>query len=76
MKKIIIALAALLLSGAGASAASKKDPVLLKVNGKEITLSEFEYLYNKSNSQQSAVQPVGEYLDMFINFKLKVADAE
>ncbi|MDE7126229.1 MAG: peptidylprolyl isomerase, partial [Muribaculaceae bacterium] len=76
MKKIIIALAAVSVLNISVGAASKSDPVLLTVNGKDITLSEFEYLYNKSNSQQQQAQPVSEYLDMFVNFKLKVADAE
>ncbi len=57
-------------------AATKADPVLLTVNGKDIRLSEFEYLYHKSNSQQQEPQSVDEYLELFVNFKLKVADAE
>lgn len=59
-----------------AFAASKKDPVLMKVNGKPVTLSEFEYMYHKNNQQQVAQQPLEKYLDMFTTYKLKVADAE
>ena len=29
-----------------------KDPVLMKINGDNVTLSEFEYLYHKNNQQQ------------------------
>ena len=32
--------------------ANAKDPVLMTINGNEIKLSEFEYLYNKNNKQQ------------------------
>ena len=59
-----------------AFAASKKDPVLMKVDGKPVTLSEFEYMYHKNNQQQVAQQPLEKYLDMFTTYKLKVADAE
>lgn len=52
------------------------DPVLMTVAGKDVPLSEFEYLYNKNNSQQIEPQSVDEYLDMFVTYKLKVADAE
>lgn len=55
---------------------SKKDPVVATVNGKDIKLSEFEYLYNKNRSQQVNPQSLDEYADMFVVYKLKVADAE
>lgn len=35
-----------------AFAASKKDPVLMKVDGKPVTLSEFEYMYHKTISSK------------------------
>ncbi|MDE6085784.1 MAG: peptidyl-prolyl cis-trans isomerase, partial [Muribaculaceae bacterium] len=41
-----------------------------------ITLGEFEYLYHKNNSQQLEPQTIEQYLDMFINYKLKVAEAQ
>lgn len=56
--------------------ANNDDPVLMTVNGKSVPLSEFEYLYNKNNSQQLQQQTIDEYLDMFVTYKLKVADAE
>lgn len=48
----------------------------MTVDGRDVHVSEFEYLYNKNNSQQLQQQPLDEYLKMFIDYKLKVADAE
>ena len=57
-------------------AASKKDPVLMTVDGEPVTLSEFEYMYHKNNQQQVSKQPLDKYMDMFTVYKLKVADAK
>ena len=56
--------------------AQTSDPVLMTINGKDVRLSEFEYLYNKNNAQQVEPQTIDQYVDMFIDYKLKVADAE
>ena len=53
-----------------------KDPVIMKINGKDIHLSEFEYLYNKNSQQQVQKESLDDYLNRFVNYKLKVADAE
>ncbi len=58
-----------------AAAASDSDPVLMTINKVPVRLSEFEYLYNKNNSQQLQPQTLDEYVDMFVNYKLKVAAA-
>ncbi|MCM1109688.1 MAG: peptidylprolyl isomerase [Clostridium sp.] len=55
---------------------NSSDPVLMTVNGKPVSLSEFEYLYHKNNTQQLQPQSLDEYVDMFVTYKLKVADAE
>lgn len=55
---------------------SAKEPVAMSINGKDIKLSEFEYLYNKNKQQQLEEQPFDKYVDMFVTYKLKVADAE
>lgn len=68
-----------LLLGAGigvcALAWAAKDPVIMTVNGIDVPKSEFEYLYNKNSQQQLSPQPLESYVDMFINYRLKVADA-
>lgn len=63
-------------AGFFAAADTAEDPVLMTVNGKDVKVSEFKYLYNKNNSQQLKPQSVSEYIDMFVDYKLKVADAE
>lgn len=67
----------LLLAGIGACALgwAAKDPVIMKVNGVDVPKSEFEYLYHKNSQQQMTQQPIDEYVDMFVNYRLKVADA-
>ena len=64
------------LAGTALMALAAKDPVLMKINGKEIKLSEFEYLYNKNNQQQVQQESLDQYVDRFVTYKLKVADAE
>lgn len=78
MKKYLLPVAAIAVIAIAVSAKQKvaSDATLLTVNGKDIPVSEFEYLYNKNNNQQLERQTPEQYLDMFINYKLKVADAE
>lgn len=63
-------------SAIGFAAKKDSDQILLTINKKPVTLGEFEYLYHKNQSQQLENQPIEEYLDMFITYKQKVADAE
>lgn len=70
-------IAAFLLVASSAAVAQVDDPVLMTVNGKEVRRSEFEYAFNKNNNNLSEQgQNVEEYLPMYIDFKLKVAEAE
>lgn len=57
------------------SAAAASDPVLMTINKMPVHLSEFEYLYHKNNTQQLQPQTLDEYVDMFVNYKLKVVAA-
>lgn len=65
-----------LLLGTVILALAKEDPVLMTINGKKIRLSEFEYLYHKNNQQQVEKESLEQYLDRFVLYKQKVADAE
>lgn len=54
-----------------------EDPVLLQIDGKPVTKSEFLAIYKKNNKNTQINQKeLQEYLDLFINFKLKVREAE
>lgn len=76
MKRLYILLLSL-VSVAGLSAQVADDPVLLTVNGKKILRSEFEYAFNKNRGNVSdSAMTAEEYLQMYIDFKLKVAEAE
>lgn len=82
MKKTILAV--VLLMGASAMTlqakvdkkATASDPVVMTINGKDVTRSEFEYFYNKNNDQTAAEEKdFDQYVDMFVNYKLKVHEA-
>jgi peptidyl-prolyl cis-trans isomerase SurA len=73
MKKLIIAAMALI----GAMQMSAQDDVLMTINGETITKAEFEYIYNKNNADNAIdKKTLDEYVDLFVNFKLKVAEAK
>ena len=56
--------------------AAQVDPVVMTVNGQPVLRSEFEYSYNKNNSEGVIdKKTVEEYVDLFLNYKLKVAAA-
>lgn len=76
MKRKILLVALALAAVTTVDAKKTSDPVLMTINGKKIPLSEFQYLYNKNNTQQSEKQSIDDYVDMFVTYKLKVADAE
>jgi peptidyl-prolyl cis-trans isomerase SurA len=57
--------------------AQTNDPVIMTVNGNDVRKSEFEYIYNKNNGEESIEKKsLEDYVELFKNFKLKVAEAE
>lgn len=72
MKKVFF-----FIAFAAASIAAMAEAPLMTINGKPVSAEEFMYIYEKNN-QAGAIDPktIDEYLDMFINFKLKVTEAE
>lgn len=64
-------------TGAGNACPAADDPVLLTIGGVPVARSEFEYAYNKNNNIEGAVEQksVEEYVEMFVNYKLKVLAA-
>ncbi|MBQ9363476.1 MAG: peptidylprolyl isomerase [Bacteroidaceae bacterium] len=75
MKKILwMALAALM---GGSAMGQTDDPVIMKINGKPVLRSEFEYSFNKNNTDGVLDKKgVKEYVPLYVDFKLKVAAAE
>jgi peptidyl-prolyl cis-trans isomerase SurA len=74
----ILAGCALYAGSATAQNSAGNDPELLNIAGKPITKSEFMSVYMKNNSKAQASDPksVEDYMELFINFKLKVKAAE
>ena len=73
MKKFFLFASLLLSMAAGAQT---DDPVIMTINGEPVLRSEFEYSYNKNNSEGVIdKKSIDEYVDLFINYKLKVCAA-
>ena len=74
MKRILLSLAVLSL---GLNLTAQEDKVLMTIDGQPVMASEFLYIYEKNNQESTLEQKnMDEYLDLFINFKLKVREAE
>ena len=59
------------------TAVAQTDPVLMRINGKDVLRSEFEYAYNKQSKLTGTGQKtLKEFVDLFADSKLKVAAAE
>lgn len=61
------------------SQTNSDDAVLFTVGGKPVSKSEFLYVYQKNNPNKQndfSRASLQEYLDLYINFKLKVAEAK
>ncbi|MGC8802266.1 MAG: peptidylprolyl isomerase [Bacteroidales bacterium] len=55
----------------------KNDPVIVTIGPKKITQSEFVRTYTKNNPDgKFDLKSLNDYMDLFINFKLKVIEAE
>ena len=56
--------------------AQKSDPIIMTVAGVDVPRSEFEYSYNKNNTDGVIdKKTVDEYVELFVNYKLKVKAA-
>jgi len=76
MKKNLIPMALLAMSAVASIQAKDVDPVVMTINGQQVTRSEFEYFYNKNNDQEVAEEKTfDEYVELFVNYKLKVQEA-
>lgn len=76
MKKIALMWAMFCLL-AGPLFSQDKQAVVLNVAGERVTLEEFETIFRKNNRDTAITQAaLDEYMEMFINFKLKVRAAK
>jgi peptidyl-prolyl cis-trans isomerase SurA len=57
---------------------AQDNRALITIDGEDVSVDEFMYVYKKNNTQENAMdkKSVEEYLDLYINFKLKVKEAE
>jgi peptidyl-prolyl cis-trans isomerase SurA len=62
----------------GSLIAQNSDPTLLTVAGEKVSKTDFLNVYKKNNIKGEAMdrKSLEEYLELFINFKLKVKEAE
>ncbi len=76
MFKQIIALFGLVF-GLSGFVFCQEDPVLFTINEKPVYLSEFNYIYSKTNGDKAnySQASLDEYLELYKNFKLKVERA-
>jgi len=57
---------------------AQNDEVLMTIDGKKVTVGEFMTIYQKNNVKNEPIdkKSLNDYLELFINFKLKVREAE
>jgi peptidyl-prolyl cis-trans isomerase SurA len=75
MKKIVPTLVLILITF---GLFSQTDDILMTIDGRDITAGEFERVYNKNNNitPNTEQKSVDDYIDLFINYKLKVIESE
>ncbi len=78
MKQYLLAICALFTFQISAQEHALEEQVLFTVNQEEVTAEEFVKVYNKNRNIGEDIDPKtpSEYLDLYINFKLKVQDAK
>jgi peptidyl-prolyl cis-trans isomerase SurA len=78
LKGKVLLLVIMLVSVLTSTAQVNNDEVLMTIAGKRIYVGEFLSIYQKNNVKGETIdkKSLNEYLDLFINFKLKVKQAE
>jgi len=78
MKKKFFFLFFLLIVFIQSPQSQNNNEILLTIHDRKITKAEFERIYRKNNRNSSIIdkKSLEEYLDLFINFKLKVIEAK
>jgi len=74
MNSILTLLALALMAS---STQKTNDEVLLTVGPEEVTVSDFQSVFQKNNNlEEVTAQEMEDYLDLFVKFKMKVLDAK
>jgi peptidyl-prolyl cis-trans isomerase SurA len=77
MKNIKLLLIGLLISNISFGHNDPEDPIVLTIDGEGIHKSEFLYIYTKNNPEPSyKSSDLDDYMELFINYKLKVKEAQ
>ena len=79
IKRVIIFFSVFALSfGIFAQDGASNDPILFTVEDTPVHVSEFEYIYKKTNGDKATFsqESLQEYLDLYVKFKLKVQRAK
>jgi len=69
----------LAMSNTSGQVNNDQDEVLFSYGDKNVTKSEFAYIYEKNNVGKDAsytIESLTEYLELYVNFRLKVAEAK
>lgn len=75
--KAIVLLALVVLSVAGSAQSKLDKEVLMTIGKQKVTVKEFTDVYAKNNLKSEVIEKksVDEYLDLFVNFRMKVMEA-
>ncbi|RLD46646.1 MAG: hypothetical protein DRI86_02635 [Bacteroidetes bacterium] len=79
MKRVIFGLIILFLTSLTGFSQKDYSKTLLSIDQKDYTFGEFMYVYNKNNGNDNSsveTKNLNEYLDLYVNFRLKVKEAE
>ena len=76
-KNLLLLAGCLLLLPLFTAAQSPQDPILFTVGNASVPLSEFKYVYTKTNQDKAdfSEASIRDYLDLYVRFKLKVQNS-
>jgi peptidyl-prolyl cis-trans isomerase SurA len=76
--KMLVAAGAMVILGVPSVFSQDSDSrVLMSIADENVTVGDFMYVYSKNNlnKEENSQQAIREYLDLYINFRLKVKEA-
>jgi len=77
MKKFGLITLLLLLCCLSGFTQNSADQVIMTLEGEKITVNDFEYIFNKNNTEEvTTKEALDEYIELFVNYKLKVRAAK